>query len=53
MADDAALSAAIRSGRMDDRWDEVVAAVSASVRDKLDVAHPGYTDPEPGDESVT
>ncbi len=53
MADDAALSAAIRAGRMDDRWDEVVASVSASVRDKLDVSHPGYTDPEPGDESVT
>jgi aminoglycoside phosphotransferase (APT) family kinase protein len=53
VADDAELAAAIRSGKMDDRWEDVVAAVAASVRDKLDVAHPGYTDPEPGHETVT
>jgi hypothetical protein len=53
MRDDAELAAAIRAGRMDDRWDEVVDAVAASVRDKLDVAHPGYTAPEPGDPGGT
>jgi aminoglycoside phosphotransferase (APT) family kinase protein len=52
VADDRELAAAIRSGRMDDRWDEVVDAVADSVQDKLAVAHPGYVDPEPGDESV-
>ena len=53
MGDDAELAAAIRAGRMDDRWNETVDAVAASVRDKLDVSHPGYTDPEPGDDPVT
>jgi aminoglycoside phosphotransferase (APT) family kinase protein len=55
VADDRELSAAIRSGAMDDRWDEVTAAVSASVADKLAVSHPGYTtpEPEPDDETVT
>ena len=43
-ASDAELAAAIRSGAVDDRWDEVVAAVADSVADKLAVAHPGYTD---------
>jgi hypothetical protein len=41
-ADDAALCAAIRSGDLDDRWDEVRAAVAASVADKLAVANPRY-----------
>ncbi len=46
VADDHELGAAIRSGAMDERWDEVVAAVRASVIDKLAVAHPGYTEPD-------
>jgi aminoglycoside phosphotransferase (APT) family kinase protein len=41
-ADDGALAAAIRAGELDDRFDEVKAAVWASVRDKLAVAHPDY-----------
>jgi hypothetical protein len=40
--DDAALCEAIRSGELDERWDEVKAAVGASVRDKLRVANPKY-----------
>jgi hypothetical protein len=39
---DAELAAAIRSGACDDRWDEVVAVVRATVADKLAVANPGY-----------
>jgi hypothetical protein len=46
VADDGELAAAIRAGRLDDRWDEVVAAVRAAVVDKLAVVHPGYTDPD-------
>jgi hypothetical protein len=42
--DDAALAAAIRRGDLDDRADEVRAAVWASVRDKLRVANPRYLD---------
>jgi aminoglycoside phosphotransferase (APT) family kinase protein len=42
VADDAELAAAIRSGTVDDRLDEVTAAVRGSVRDKLAVANPGY-----------
>jgi hypothetical protein len=42
--DEAELAAMIRSGQLDDRWDEVVAAVRATVRDKLAVANPGYLD---------
>lgn len=42
MADDAELAASIRSGALDDRYDEVKAAVWASVRDKLAVANPRY-----------
>ena len=41
-ADDAALAGAIRSGELDDRYDEVKAAVWATVRDKLAVANPRY-----------
>jgi hypothetical protein len=40
--DDAELSALIRSGALDDRWDEVKAAVEATVSDKLDVASPAH-----------
>lgn len=42
MADDAALSAAIRDGTCDGRIDEVRALVWESVRDKLAVANPRY-----------
>jgi hypothetical protein len=40
--DEAALAAAIRAGDLDDRYDEVRAAVSATVEDKLRVANPKY-----------
>ena len=40
--DEAGLAAAIRSGSLDDRWDEVKASVWASVRDRLAVANPDY-----------
>jgi hypothetical protein len=40
--DDAALAAAIRRGDVDDRYDEVKAAIEASVDDKLAVANPKY-----------
>jgi hypothetical protein len=42
VADDAALAAAIRSGELDGRMDEVRALVWQSVRDKLAVANPKY-----------
>ena len=52
VADDAELAAAIRSGALDDRMDEVRAAVRATVADKLAVAHPGYaTDTEDAPEA--
>lgn len=41
-ADDAALSAAIATGTLDDRWDEVVAVVRTSVRDRLLVTNPRH-----------
>ncbi|WP_131763936.1 phosphotransferase family protein [Actinomadura fibrosa] len=41
-ADDAALAVAIRTGALDGCMDEVVAAVRASVRDKLTVANPAH-----------
>jgi hypothetical protein len=39
---DAELAAAVRSGSLDDRWDEVAPAVRATVADKLAVANPTY-----------
>lgn len=42
VADDAEFAAAIRSGALDERYDEVKEAVWASVRDKLAVANPRY-----------
>jgi hypothetical protein len=42
--DDAELAAGIRSGRFDDRLDEVRALVRAAVEDKLRVANPRYLD---------
>jgi aminoglycoside phosphotransferase (APT) family kinase protein len=44
-ASDAELAAAVRAGRLDDRWDEVAAAVRATVADKLAVANPAYAAP--------
>jgi aminoglycoside phosphotransferase (APT) family kinase protein len=40
--DDADLAGAIRSGDLDDRMDEIVAAVRATVTDKLTVANPRH-----------
>jgi hypothetical protein len=42
VADNAELAAAIRSGELDDRMDEVRTLVWQSVRDKLTVANPKY-----------
>jgi hypothetical protein len=36
------VSAAIRRGDFDDRWEEAVEVLRESVRAKLEVAHPGY-----------
>ena len=44
VASDVELAAAIRSGRLDDRLDEVRSLVWDSVRDKLLVANPKYLD---------
>jgi len=41
---EAELAAAIRSGELDDRYDEVKAVVQATVEDKLRVANPGHLD---------
>jgi hypothetical protein len=38
------LAARIRKGEMDDRLSELIDALTAHVRRKLDVARPGYTD---------
>jgi hypothetical protein len=40
--DDTELAAAIRRGDLDDRYDDVKAAIKASVDDKLAVANPKY-----------
>jgi hypothetical protein len=42
VTDDVQLAAAIRSGALDDRAEEVRELVWASVRDKLAVANPRY-----------
>jgi hypothetical protein len=42
VADDVELVTAIRAGAMDDRWDEVTAALRAAVIDKLAVSNPTY-----------
>jgi len=44
VAHEAELAAAIRGGDLDDRYDEVAAAVRETVRDKLLVANPRYLD---------
>ncbi|MEU5882598.1 DUF6285 domain-containing protein [Spirillospora sp. NPDC047279] len=41
--DDAGFAAAIREGRLDDRYDEVKEALLETVADKLAVADPAYT----------
>lgn len=46
--DDAELAGAIRSGALDDRYDEVLSAVRAAVSDKLAVANPRYATDEAG-----
>lgn len=38
----AELGARIRSGEMDDRWDEVLEALRATIAEKLAIANPGY-----------
>lgn len=47
VAGDAELAAAIRAGDLDDRFEEVRAALWAAARDKLAVANPGYDDQLP------
>src|SRR5213082_410381 len=42
VADEAALAAAIRNGELDDRVDEVLEVLRATVRAKLEVANPRY-----------
>jgi hypothetical protein len=44
VADEAELATAIRSGALDDRYEEVAAGVRATVADKLAVANPTYAD---------
>ncbi len=39
---DSELAAAIASGALDDRYDEVASALRAAVRDKLAIANPRY-----------
>jgi hypothetical protein len=48
MRDEAELAAAIRNAHLDDRRDDVVDVVRATVRAKLAVAHPGYADDTTG-----
>jgi hypothetical protein len=43
------LAAKIRSGDMDDRWDEVLDAVRKTVADKLEIANPNYSAPASSD----
>ena len=41
-ADEAALSGAIRGGRLDDRPEDVMACLRVLVHHRLSIAHPGY-----------
>jgi len=45
-ADEDALAAAIRSGEMDRRADEITACLRTLVRRRLAIAHPGYEQPD-------
>lgn len=40
--DEGALAAAIRAGQLDDRGEEVMAALRVLVRHRLSIDHPGY-----------
>jgi Domain of unknown function (DUF6285) len=51
--DDAQLCAAIRDGSLDDRMDEVRAAVRADVVDKLRIANPRYLQPQDAGRTTT
>jgi hypothetical protein len=51
VADEAQLAEAIRSGSLDERRNEVIAAVRATVAAKLAVANPAYVRPLEPDES--
>ena len=42
VADEAALAAAIRDGRLDDRADDVLATLRSLVQHRLSIDHPGY-----------
>lgn len=44
---DTELAAAIRSGALDDRYDEVLEVLRQATADKLAVANPGYVDADP------
>ena len=44
VADERALAQAIRSGKLEGRYNEVLEVVAATVRDKLLVANPKYLD---------
>lgn len=44
-ADDAALAAAIRSGALDERLPELIAALRASTTDRLRIANPRHLEP--------
>ena len=44
-ADETELAMAIRAGDLDDRSDDVLAALRTIVRRRLDVNHPGYASP--------
>ncbi|MGA9278842.1 DUF6285 domain-containing protein [Ilumatobacter sp.] len=44
VADDAEFARAIRSGELDDRFDEVRSVIRADVDDRLSVANPRYVD---------
>lgn len=45
MVSETELASAVRDGRLDDRRDEVLAEVAATVRAKLEVANPSYLEP--------
>jgi cobalamin biosynthesis protein CobT len=51
MRDDAELCAAIRSGSLDERMDEVLEVVRARVVDRLRVANPRYLLPEDAEQA--
>jgi aminoglycoside phosphotransferase (APT) family kinase protein len=44
-ADDAALAAALRAGKLDDDWEQVASVLAGSARDQLLVANPSYLPP--------